>query len=142
MGVCEVVCDFVFFFKQKTAYEMRISDWSSDVCSSDLAEKREVLPDPKFGDVVLSKFMNCLMYDGKKSIAEGIVYGWPDRVRERGAKDPVRVFPDALDNVKPELEVRRRRGGGATSQVPVDARHDPWPALPHLHPINSAPFPS
>src|SRR3546814_5337716 len=81
------------------------------------AEKREVLPDPKFGDVVLSKFMNCLMYDGKKSIAEGIVYGALDRVRERGAQDPVRVFHDALDNVKPEIEVRSRRVGGATYQV-------------------------
>src|SRR3546814_7482916 len=70
------------------------------------AEKREVLPDPKFGDVVLSKFMNCLMYDGKQSIAEGIVYGALDRVRERGAQDPVRVFDDGLANVKLEIEVR------------------------------------
>src|SRR3546814_3154039 len=88
------------------------------------AEKREVLPDPKFGDVVLSKFMNCLMYDGKKSIAESIVYGALDRVRERGGNDPVRVFHEALDNVKPEIEVRSRRVGGATYQVPVEVRNE------------------
>src|SRR3546814_16181712 len=83
------------------------------------AEKREVLPDPKFGDVVLSKFMNCLMYDGKKSIADSIVYGALDRVRERGGNDPVRVFHASLDTVKPEIGVRSRRVGGATSQVQI-----------------------
>ncbi len=93
------------------------------------AEKREILPDPKFGDVVLSKFMNCLMYDGKKSVAEGIVYGAFDRIQERGAADPVRTFHEALDNVKPELEVRSRRVGGATYQVPVEVRQDRGMAL-------------
>ena len=86
------------------------------------AEKREVLPDPKFGDFVLSKFMNSLMLDGKKSIAEVIVYGAFDRVQQRVGQDPIRVFHEALDNVKPELEVRSRRVGGATYQVPVEVR--------------------
>ena len=93
------------------------------------AEKREVLPDPKFGDLVLSKFMNSLMYDGKKSIAEGIVYGAFDRVARRGGNDPIRVFHEALDNVRPDLEVRSRRVGGATYQVPVDVRPDRAQAL-------------
>src|SRR3546814_7592074 len=123
MGVCEVVCDFVFFFKQKTAYEMRISDWSSDVCSSDLAEKREILPDPKFGDVVLTKFMNMLMYEGKKSVAEAIIYGALDRIKAKTGNDPVKMFHDALGNVRPQIEVRSRRVGGATYQVPVGRSH-------------------
>ncbi len=93
------------------------------------AEKREVLPDPKFGDIVLSKFMNCLMLDGKKSVAEGIVYGALDRIQERGSAEPVRVFHEALDNVKPEIEVRSRRVGGATYQVPVEVRLDRGQAL-------------
>ncbi len=93
------------------------------------AEKREVLPDPKFGDLVLSKFMNSLMYDGKKSIAEGIVYGAFDRVARRGGNDPIRVFHEALDNVRPDLEVRSRRVGGATYQVPVEVRPDRSQAL-------------
>ena len=84
------------------------------------AEKREINPDPKFGDLVLSKFMNCLMYDGKKSVAERIVYGALDRIQGRGAADPVRTFHEALGNVKPEVEVRSRRVGGATYQVPVE----------------------
>ena len=88
------------------------------------AEKREVLPDPKFNDVVLSKFMNSLMYEGKKSVAEGIVYGAFDRIGQRGGQDPIRVFHEALDNVKPDLEVRSRRVGGATYQVPVEVRPD------------------
>ncbi len=93
------------------------------------AEKREVLPDPKFGDLVLSKFMNSLMYAGKKSIAEGIVYGAFDRVARRGGNDPIRVFHEALDNVRPDLEVRSRRVGGATYQVPVEVRPDRAQAL-------------
>jgi small subunit ribosomal protein S7 len=93
------------------------------------AEKREVLPDPKFGDFVLSKFMNSLMYDGKKSIAEGIVYGAFDRIQQRVGQDPIRVFHEALDNVKPDLEVRSRRVGGATYQVPVEVRTDRAQAL-------------
>jgi small subunit ribosomal protein S7 len=86
------------------------------------AEKREVLPDAKFGDVVLTKFMNCLMYSGMKSVAEHIVYGAFDRIQERGGQDPIRVFHEALGNVKPEVEVRSRRVGGATYQIPVEVR--------------------
>ncbi len=93
------------------------------------AEKREVLPDPKFGDQVLSKFINSLMYNGSKSVAESIVYGAFDRVSQRGGSDPIRVFHDALDNVKPDLEVRSRRVGGATYQVPVEVRTDRAQAL-------------
>ena len=93
------------------------------------AEKREVLLDPKFGDRVLSKFMNCLMYAGKKSLAEGIVYGALDRVQSRGSADPLRTFHDALNNVRPELEVRSRRVGGATYQVPVEVRTERAQAL-------------
>jgi len=83
------------------------------------AERREILPDAKYGDRVIAKFMNVLMYDGKKSAAEGIVYGALDRIQKRSGQDPMRVFHDALGNVKPALEVRSRRVGGATYQVPV-----------------------
>ena len=84
------------------------------------AEKREILPDPKFGDIVVSKFMNTLMYEGKKSVAENIVYGAFDRLRNRTGADPLKVFHDALENVRPHLEVRSRRVGGATYQVPLE----------------------
>ncbi len=93
------------------------------------AEKREVLPDPKFGDVVLTKFMNVLMYAGMKSVAEGIVYGAFDRIQQRSSQDPIRVFHDALGNVKPDLEVRSRRVGGATYQIPIEVRPDRSQAL-------------
>ncbi len=93
------------------------------------AEKREVLPDPKFGDIVLSKFMNVLMYSGMKSVAEGIVYGALDRIQQRSSQDPIRVFHDALGNVKPDLEVRSRRVGGATYQIPIEVRPDRSQAL-------------
>ncbi len=86
------------------------------------AEKREILPDPKFGDVILSKFMNVLMFSGRKSAAEGIVYGALDRIQQRGGQDPIRIFHDALNNVRPDIEVRSRRVGGATYQVPVEVR--------------------
>ena len=86
------------------------------------AVKREVLPDAKFADPVVTKFMNCLMYEGKKAAAESIVYGAFDRVSKRGGQDPLRVFHDALNNVRPAVEVRSRRVGGATYQVPVEAR--------------------
>ena len=86
------------------------------------AEKRPVLPDAKFGDQVLTKFMNCLMYAGKKSTAERIVYSALDRIEKRTGQEPVRVFHDALENVKPQVEVRSRRVGGATYQVPVEVR--------------------
>ncbi|MFQ5776265.1 MAG: 30S ribosomal protein S7 [Kiloniellaceae bacterium] len=93
------------------------------------AEKREILPDPKYGDVVVSKFTNVLMYCGMKSVAEGIVYGALERIQRRGSQDPVRVFHEALSNVKPEIEVRSRRVGGATYQVPVEVRPDRSQAL-------------
>ena len=86
------------------------------------ADKREITPDAKFADRVVAKFMNCLMYDGKKSTAEGIVYGALDRIQKRSGQDPMRVFHDALGNVKPSLEVRSRRVGGATYQVPIEVR--------------------
>ncbi len=93
------------------------------------AQKREILPDAKFGDIILTKFMNVLMYDGKKSVAEGIVYGAFDRIENRTSQDPIRVFHEALDNVRPEVEVRSRRVGGATYQVPVEVRTDRAQAL-------------
>jgi small subunit ribosomal protein S7 len=93
------------------------------------AEKREIQPDPKFGDVVVSKFMNCLMYEGKKSVTESIVYGAFEQIQKKSGNDPVKVFHDALGNVKPQLEVRSRRVGGATYQVPVEVRPDRAQAL-------------
>ena len=85
-------------------------------------EKREILPDPKYGDQILSKFMNNLMLDGKKSVAETIVYGALETVQSRAKADPIALFHDALNNVKPAVEVRSRRVGGATYQVPVEVR--------------------
>jgi small subunit ribosomal protein S7 len=93
------------------------------------AEKREIIPDPKFGDFVLAKFMNSLMYEGKKSAAERIVYGALDRIEGRAKRDPMQIFHEALDNVKPAIEVRSRRVGGATYQVPVEVRTDRRQAL-------------
>jgi small subunit ribosomal protein S7 len=93
------------------------------------AVKREVHPDAKFGDPVVSKFMNCLMYEGKKSVAETIVYGAFDRMAKRSGADPLRVFHDALSNVRPAVEVRSRRVGGATYQVPVEVRPERSQAL-------------
>lgn len=92
-------------------------------------EKREILPDPKFGDTVLSKFMNNLMYDGKKSAAERIVYGALDTIEAKAKTDPVQLFHEALNNVKPGIEVRSRRVGGATYQVPVEVRPERAQAL-------------
>ncbi len=93
------------------------------------AEKREILPDAKYGDRVLTKFMNNLMHDGKKSVAESIVYGAMERVEARLKKSPIEVFRDALDNIKPSVEVRSRRVGGATYQVPVEVRPERREAL-------------
>ena len=93
------------------------------------AEKREVLPDAKFGDVTLAKFMNVMMVDGKKSVAEGTVYDALDRIAQRTRAEPLRVFHDALNNVRPYVEVRSRRVGGATYQVPVEVRADRGQAL-------------
>ena len=93
------------------------------------AEKREVNPDPKFGDLVVTKFMNSLMEDGKKSVAETIVYGALDQIQAKTKQEPVVVFKQALDNVAPHVEVRSRRVGGATYQVPVDVRPERRQAL-------------
>ncbi len=93
------------------------------------AEKREVLPDAKYGDRVLTKFMNNLMVDGKKSVAEGIVYTAMERVERRLKRAPIDVFHEALDNIKPAVEVRSRRVGGATYQVPVEVRPERREAL-------------
>ncbi len=92
-------------------------------------EKREILADPKPGDVVVSKFMNSLMLAGKKSVAERILYGAFEEIERRTRQNPVRVFHEALDNVKPTIEVRSRRVGGATYQVPVEVRPDRGQAL-------------
>jgi len=93
------------------------------------ADKREINPDPKFGDLVVTKFMNAVMYDGKKSVAETIVYGALDQVQSKTKQEPVTVFHQALDNVAPHVEVRSRRVGGATYQVPVDVRPERRQAL-------------
>src|SRR6201988_1811233 len=84
--------------------------------------KREILPDPKFGSVDLSKFMNVIMESGKKAVAEAIIYGALDQVEKKAGKDPLEVFPVALNNVKPMVEVKSRRVGGANYQVPVEVR--------------------
>ncbi len=86
------------------------------------AEKREILPDAKYGDKILTKFMNNLMLDGKKSVAERIVYGALTRVEEKLKREPIEAFHEALENIKPTVEVRSRRVGGATYQVPVEVR--------------------
>ena len=93
------------------------------------AEKREVNPDPKFGDLIVSKFMNSIMKEGKKSVAERIVYGALDRMQSRAKSDPIQLFHSALDNVMPAVEVRSRRVGGATYQVPVEVRTERRQAL-------------
>ncbi len=86
------------------------------------AEKREITIDPKFQSAVVSKFMNAVMYDGKKSVAEGIVYGALETIEAKTKANPLAVFQQALDNVMPSIEVRSRRVGGATYQVPVEVR--------------------
>jgi small subunit ribosomal protein S7 len=93
------------------------------------AEKREIQPDPKFGNAVVTKFMNSVMYEGKKSVAETIVYGALEIIEGKTKSNPVQVFQQALDNVMPSLEVRSRRVGGATYQVPVEVRTDRRQAL-------------
>ncbi len=103
------------------------------------AEKREVLPDPKFGDLVVTKFMNYVMYEGKKAVAENIVYGAFDLVSSRRRDmEPLVVFHTALDNVAPSIEVRSRRVGGATYQVPVEVRPERRRALAIRWLINAA----
>ena len=103
------------------------------------AEKREVLPDPKFGDLVVTKFMNYVMYEGKKAVAENIIYGAFD-ILENRRKDlgPLETFHAALDNVAPAIEVRSRRVGGATYQVPVEVRPERRRALAIRWLVNAA----
>ena len=93
------------------------------------AEKREIIPDPKYGDNVVTKFMNSLMFEGKKSAAETIVYGALGRIEQKAKRDGLELFHEALTNVKPAIEVRSRRVGGATYQVPVEVRNDRRQAL-------------
>ncbi len=93
------------------------------------AEKREVLPDAKFGDTVIAKFINSIMEQGKKGVAESIVYGALERIGKKGGQDALKVFHDAIENVKPTVEVRSRRVGGATYQVPVEVRPERRQAL-------------
>ena len=87
-----------------------------------VAEKREILPDPKFGSEMLARFINMVMQSGKKSVAERIIYGALDQIQERGNSNPVETLDKALDNVRPTVEVKSRRVGGATYQVPVEVR--------------------
>ncbi|MFL0413467.1 30S ribosomal protein S7 [uncultured Sphingomonas sp.] len=101
-------------------------------------EKREILPDPVYGDEVLSKFMNSVMLDGKKSVAEGIVYSALTTVEARAKREPLGVFHEALNNIKPGIEVRSRRVGGATYQVPVEVRPERAQALAIRWLINAA----
>ena len=102
------------------------------------AEKREINPDPKFGDLVITKFMNAIMLHGKKSTAESIVYGALDQVQAKAKQEPLAMFHQALDNVAPHVEVRSRRVGGATYQVPVDVRPERRQALAIRWLISSA----
>ena len=93
------------------------------------AEHREINPDAKYGDLILAKFMNCLMYEGKKSVAENIVYGAFDTIQQKTKQEPLQLFHEALRNVSPAIEVKSRRVGGATYQVPVEVRQDRARAL-------------
>jgi small subunit ribosomal protein S7 len=93
------------------------------------AEKREIIPDPKFHDIVVTKFMNSIMYEGKKSVAETIVYSAFDIIETKTKQNPIEVFRSALENVAPAIEVRSRRVGGATYQVPVEVRTERRQAL-------------
>ena len=102
------------------------------------AVKRPVMPDPKFKDLIISKFTSCIMFDGKKSTAEKIVYGALDFIKDKTKSDPLALFHEALNNVKPQIEVRSRRVGGATYQVPVEVRADRSQALAIRWIINSS----
>jgi small subunit ribosomal protein S7 len=102
------------------------------------AEKREITIDPKYGSAVVSKFMNAVMYDGKKSVAETIVYGALSTIETKTKANPLTVFQQALDNVMPSIEVRSRRVGGATYQVPVEVRTSRRQALGIRWIINAA----
>jgi len=86
------------------------------------AEKREILPDPKYKDLIVAKFTNSLMLDGKKSVAERIIYGAFDLIERKSGQEPLKTFHEAIENVKPSVEVRSRRVGGATYQIPIEVR--------------------
>ena len=101
------------------------------------AVKREIMPDPKFKDKIISKFTSCIMLDGKKSTAEKIIYGALQIVQKKTGSEPINVFHEALNNVKPQIEVRSRRVGGATYQVPVEVRAERSQALAIRWLINS-----
>ena len=102
------------------------------------AIKRQIMPDPKFNDKIVSKFISCLMYDGKRSTAEKIVYGAFEVIHKKNGAESIKVFHEALENVQPQLEVRSRRVGGATYQVPVEVRSDRALALAIRWLINSS----
>ena len=102
------------------------------------ATKRDVLPDPKYGNKMLSRFINILMLSGKKAVAEKIVYGALDRIGEKSKGDPLEVFEKALDNIRPMVEVKSRRVGGATYQVPIEVRSDRGVALAMRWLVDSA----
>ena len=93
------------------------------------AQKRELIPDPRFGDAILAKFINSLMKNGKKTIAERVLYGALENIKTKTGQDSLKVFKEALENVKPQIETRSRRVGGATYQVPVEVRSDRKQAL-------------
>jgi small subunit ribosomal protein S7 len=99
---------------------------------------RETLPDPMFGSTLITKFVNCMMIQGKKSVAEGAFYGSLEVVKDRTKEDPVKIFKKALDNVKPILEVKSRRVGGATYQVPIEVPQDRRTSLAIRWIINNA----
>ena len=93
------------------------------------AEKRKILPDPKYKDLVVAKFTNSLMLNGKKSVAESIIYGAFDLIEKKAGQDPLKTFLEAIENVKPGVEVRSRRVGGATYQIPIEVRSERRQAL-------------
>jgi small subunit ribosomal protein S7 len=93
------------------------------------AQKRELIPDPRYGDAILAKFINSLMKNGKKTTAEKVLYGALENIKSKTGQDSIKVFKEALENVKPQIETRSRRVGGATYQVPVEVRSDRKQAL-------------
>ena len=93
------------------------------------AEKRTIMADPKYGDLTVAKFINCMMWQGKKSVSEKIVYNAFDQIRKKTGSDPIEVFRSALENVSPSIEVRSRRVGGATYQIPMEVRRERAQAL-------------
>ena len=93
------------------------------------AQKRELIPDPRYGDAILAKFINSLMKNGKKTTAEKVLYGALENIKNKTGQDSMKVFKEALENVKPQIETRSRRVGGATYQVPVEVRSDRKQAL-------------